>query len=411
MTFLRGIEYNDSASMDGLHRLRISAPQTLFDSKLIFDDEPFFWTELLETGAGITSAHSVPRASVTLTSTLNTAGKFTRQTRNRFNYQVGKTQLILIGALINKSGGGAGSGVKRSVGYFDDDNGIFFRDNEGIGEVVLRSSTSGAPVETVVSQVDWNIDSLDGTGQSGINADLGFVQGFVIDFEWMGGGRVRLGIEESGIIHYVHEFLNYNINTVAYMGTPNLPIRVQMETTGASPASSMEIISSTVISEGGLEETGLTRATQTLPTPVDVSQLDIVYGIIGIRLKSTHLAARVGLTLISLLETAGNKSGDWFIVINPTVTNPVAFNPEDASAIETARPTGGVGGTTLAGGIVFSAGYFQSDVKGGTTGILPPASFRLGAEVDGTPDEMWLAVRSNDNATDIQATIGWQEEP
>jgi len=46
----------------------------------------------------------------------------------RFNYQPGKSQEILMTGILDRSGGG--TGVQRRVGCFDDDNGLFFEDDE-----------------------------------------------------------------------------------------------------------------------------------------------------------------------------------------------------------------------------------------------------------------------------------------
>ena len=46
---------------------------------------------------------------------------------------------------------------------------------------VLRSSTSGAPVEREVQQSEWNIDPFDGTGPSGITLDFTCTQILLID--------------------------------------------------------------------------------------------------------------------------------------------------------------------------------------------------------------------------------------
>jgi hypothetical protein len=157
-TQISGIKAVDSPSIDAFARWRVSNPETLFDSKQIFDNQPLFWDEELESGAGITSAHSTATASTVITSTLNTAGTFTRQTFQRFNYQPGKSQLILITGILDRSGGG--TGVQRRIGYFDDDNGLFFEDDEGTVKVVRRTSVTGTPVDNKVTQASWNLDVI-----------------------------------------------------------------------------------------------------------------------------------------------------------------------------------------------------------------------------------------------------------
>ena len=79
---LRQLVLQDGPQLDAFGRLRVSEPQTLFDSKQTIDNQPLFWDEELESGAGITSAHSTDRASTVLTSTLNTGRTFLKE----YNY-------------------------------------------------------------------------------------------------------------------------------------------------------------------------------------------------------------------------------------------------------------------------------------------------------------------------------------
>ena len=287
-TQISGIKAVDSPSIDAFARWRVSNPETLFDSKQIFDNQPLFWDEELESGAGITSAHSTATASTVITSTLNTAGTFTRQTFQRFNYQPGKSQLILITGILDRSGGG--TGVQRRIGYFDDDNGLFFEDDEGTVKVVRRTSVTGTPVDNKVTQASWNLDVMDGTGASGITIDWTKTQIFFIDFEWLGVGRARMGLVVDGIPYYVHEFLNANVLDKVYMSTPNLPIRYQMVTTGSSPASTMEAICSSVMSEGGVDDLGVLRHQDS--GSIAGLSTGTTYAILGIRLKSTHVVPK-----------------------------------------------------------------------------------------------------------------------
>ena len=39
------IRFDDSSNLDGFGRLRVSEPQTLFDSKTIVDKKPLLWDE------------------------------------------------------------------------------------------------------------------------------------------------------------------------------------------------------------------------------------------------------------------------------------------------------------------------------------------------------------------------------
>ena len=118
---VRGVTAIDSAAIDAFGRWRVSAPLTLFDSKLIgVDDAPLFWDEALESGADITaSTPTADKPYIDLASSETTAGVFTRQTFMRFNYQPGKSQQILMTGVLDLSGGG--TGVERRIGFRETD--------------------------------------------------------------------------------------------------------------------------------------------------------------------------------------------------------------------------------------------------------------------------------------------------
>lgn len=400
----------DSTQLDAFGRLRVSEPLTLFDSKQIYDNQPLFWSELLESGGGIAAAHSANTASTVITSTLETAGKFTRQSRQWFNYQPGKASLVLMTGVLQRSGGG--TGVKRRVGMFNDQNGLFFEDDEGTVKVVRRSYVTGSAVDTNVAQTAWNIDKMDGTGPSGFIVDWSKAQIFAIDYEWLGVGRVRFALVIDGIAHPVHEFLNANNLTTVYMSTPNLPVRFQMETTASSPASTMECICASVISEGGVDNTGVVHYVSTAGTHVDVADENTLYAILGLRLKSTRLGTQVTFERVSLAEHVGSKELEWVLLFNPTVAGSPSYGSVANSGLEYfagATVNTVTGGTQVAGGHFASA---QVNVSGALEAGLSN-SLRLGSAVDGTPDTMVLAVRPIAGATgaDVEGGITWREFP
>ena len=407
MTYVGNIGFRDSPALDAFGRLRTSEPLTLFDSKQIQDNQPLFWDEALVSGAGITSSWSKARASTTITSTVNTAGTFTRQTFMRFNYQPGKSQLVAMTGILDRSGGGLG--VRRRLGYFDDDNGLFFEMEAGTVRVVRRSSVSGSPVDEEFDQPAWNLDPMDGTGPSGVTIDWTKAQIFAMDFEWLGVGRVRWGLYIRGAPVYVHEYNAANAITGVYMSTPNLPLRYQMVTTAASPASSMECICASVATEGGAQELGQLR-TQSSGTTDCIAAVDgTIYAVVGIRIKAANVGADINLVNGALLETAGNKSLEWLLLLNPTVGGTFTYTGITDSSVEGAV---GDGTQTVTGGIEVAGGYFTSGTKGGSVGGALTNAIRLGTAIDGTADEMVLCARPLDSTNcDVHGSLNWRESP
>lgn len=402
----RTISLGDTPSADAFGRLRVSDPETLFDSKQIFDNQPIFWDESLESGGGISSAHSTDTASTVITSTVDTAGLFTRQTFMRFNYQPGKSQQILMTGILDRSGGG--TGTQRRIGSFDDNNGVFFEDDEGIIKVVRRTNVTGSAVDNKVTQASWNVDPMDGSGSSGVTVDWEKTQIFAIDFEWLGVGRVRMCLVIDGVFYLVHEFLNSNVLDKVYMSTPNLPLRYQVECQATSAASTMECICATIISEGGRQDLGVTRYASTAGTHVDAATENLIYAIIGIRLKSTHLGAVIKILSVAVSQHAANGIYEWILLFNPTVAGTFTYSAQTNSAIAVAT---GATANTITGGTEISGGQGTSTTKGGNETGDVESALRLWSTIGGTVDEIVLAGRPIGGSAnlDFEGSITWKE--
>ncbi len=396
------ITFGNQATSDAFGRFRVSEPHTIFESKLLgLDDAPLLWDEQLESGGGITA--STPTADVPFidfASTLSTAGVFTRQTRRRFPYQPGKSQLVLMTGVLDLLGGG--TGAERRIGLFDDNNGVFFEDDAGTIGVTIRSSVSGSVVDTTVTQANWNLDKHDGTGPSGITAAWTAAQIFVIDYQWLSVGRVRFGLEHGGHIHYVHQFTSSNISAVPYMSTPNLPLRYQMITTGSSLASQMRCICSVVVSEGGQDPVGAQHGFGTT-AHVDANVADTIYAVVGLRLKSTHLGCDLQVNTISMLSET-NDDFEWRLYFNPTVAGTFTYSNLTNSCVQTAA---GATANTITNGTILACGFANS--QSGVPQVDFNSIIRLGALIDGTVDELVLCVRPLGTNADIQGSLSWSE--
>lgn len=401
------IAFADTPSVDAFARQRVSEPLTLFDSKQIFDNAPLFWDDQEVSGSGTSSNWSKDTASTVLAVGNATAGKRVRQTFMRFNYQPGKSQLIFMTGTLGLEGGGAG--VTRSAGLFDDENGIFFRDNKGTIEAVIRSSTSGSPSDDAIPQSQWNIDTLDGEGRSKIELNPLASQILVFDFEWLGVGRVRCGFVIGGKIIYVHEFNHSNIEAGVFMSTPNLPLRFEIENDGTGAASSLETICSTVVSEGGQNEIGALSYHSNGSTPIQANNVGTIYALIGMRLKSDHIGASVRIFHISVLSST-TDSFEWLLIFNPTVANSgsLVWTDKTNSSVQTTVGQGSnPSTTTITGGHVVAGGYVKSTT--GSIEINVESAIRLGAKIDGTPDQLFLCVRPLGANADVSGSITYRE--
>jgi len=237
-----------ATNIDAFGRLRVTDTFTLGDYKHLYAiDENFLNLNV----SGSTISFNVNRASVTLATSASAASRAVHQTKMYHNYMPGKSQLILSSFRF----GAAEPGVIKRTGYYDDQNGIFVeQDQTGSLQFIIRSATNGTASiqENRVNQSNWNVNTLL-TGD--ITLDMSKTQLFWTDFQWLAVGRVRCGFVINGTYILCHVFDHSNKTDVAYMSTPNLPVRCEILNT-TTATGSMEQICSTVMSEGGYEESG-----------------------------------------------------------------------------------------------------------------------------------------------------------
>ncbi len=409
MTNLDEFSFLDTPQLDAFGRLRVSDPETIFDSKMIFDKQPLFWDESEVSGSGTSGVYNQDKARLRMSVTASTAGKRVRQTFMRFNYEPGKSQLVYMTGRITSDA--SDTGIQTSLGLFDDDNGLFFTVDLGTPKVVRRSNDTGSVVDDEVSQTNWNLDKMDGTGPSAVTIDFEKSNIFFIDYEWLGVGRVRMGFVVNGVAYPCHQFLNVNVRNGVYMSTPNLPLRYEIRNNGTGGATDIDQICSTVISEGGTNSKGILRYSSLEENEIDANTIGTVYVVFGIRLKTTALGATVKLISQSMINETSDDY-EWLILLNPTLANAVTFSDETNSVVQTAtgdtvnnpsNTTVTSEGTRIAGGYVKSSGNAGDITIGVTNAIL------LGSAIDGTRDEIYLCVRPLSSNADIRGGLVWRE--
>lgn len=391
-----GIATNESASesnievdfqkvhTDAFQRLRISSPTTVFDGKALYDEQAIHFVESFVSGGSAAMVTNQPIRRLTLT-TANAASAI-RQTRRYFAYQAGKSHQIMLTFTF----GAAVSNVRRRAGYFDSNNGLFLEQTSAATSFVRRTFTSGSAVDSVVSQASWNLDTLDGTGPSGIVLDLSKSQLLVIDFQWLGTGQVRMGFSIGSSIIYCHAFDWSNSNVGVYMATPALPVRWEIVNTNTSAGASLDCICCSVASESGTSYPGVL-------TSVDrgVSVQTFLSGngtamkpILSVRAKSAFTRMTVIPETISVLCTTTSLNGfRWALLLNPTITGGTAASWTSISNSGLEFDIAQTG--TVTQGYQVASGYGIGQVNSvlSSLGILS-----LGADVAGTRDTYVLAV-------------------
>lgn len=216
--------------------------------------------------------------------------------------------------------------LRQRIGYFDTNNGVFLEQDGTTLKFSIRSSSTGTETYETVNQSDWNVDPLNGTGESTLVLDITKAQILFFDIEWLGVGSVRCGFVIDGQFVLAHVFHHANYVTTTYMGTACLPVRMEIENTGTTTSNSTyKQICTTVISEGGYTLTGTsTSVGHSLTAPYVLASSNTVYPIFSMRLKSSRFGAivlpkgySVGLTgnnnFTLELRIGGTTSGGTWI--------------------------------------------------------------------------------------------------
>jgi len=252
---------------DAFGKLRVTNPYTLLDLKFpsaSTGTANYLSNNMIECNGASGSGTAIYGSSKCVMSAGGT-GTYISQSRKYCIYQPGKSLIFLGSGIIGPTGISSTNYTNR-LGYFDNENGLYFEHGytggvigvTGNMSVVLRNTPVGTTTatDTRISQSTWNIDKLDGSGNSGITLNFTKAQLFVIDFEWLSVGRIRYGFYIYGKIFYCHQITNVNQMIAPYMLTPNLPVRYEVRNNDGGNVSLTQICSS-VITEGGYNPIGL----------------------------------------------------------------------------------------------------------------------------------------------------------
>ena len=377
-------------NLDAFGRLRVSNPVTLFDSQNRYLDGQQFSTTL--SGSG-TRSYVQNESSFNLTvGTGATDGVFT-QSKTVQAYQPGKSLLVMNTFAM----AAPNPAIVQRVGYFTEQNGIYF-EQSGTGDLylVIRSSTTGSPVEERILQSSWNGDTLP-------SLDPTLVQIFWCDIEWLGVGNVRCGFIINGQFIVCHTFQHANMpgNTTVYMTTATLNPRYEIYKTGAGTGGTMKQICSTVISEGGYSPSTTIGYVTNGTNVTRVAAANTVTSLCSIRLNPAYpdavvIPAQIDLLLLDV------RYGQFQLIENATIANAVFSNVAN-SVVQSAVHTDVItNGTVVYAGLNSSRDEVEigEDIK---------KRLQLWRYANGTTSTLTLAVSYTQTNADLLYKLGWEE--
>jgi hypothetical protein len=382
------VMFADSASNDAFSRLRTSNPETLFDGALIDNCHNEIFDISFVNGANFTYNQN----ESTMRFDVSRSGQFVkRQTHYRARYQPGKSLLVIASFYF---GTNIPAGAYQRVGYFDDDEGIFLEQSStGLSWNVRSESFSGLSV----SQSSWNIDPLNGTGPSGVTLQMDQTNIIVIDLQWLGVGRIRLGFQYQGRILYCHQFTIDDL-TSPYLRTPYQPVRYEVGTsTNQSQNVSIKQICCSVISEGGYQPLGYLRSYITENTKE--TNISNYVPILSIRLKQPFYRGQV--FPISFSVTSTNQLVFLKLFYRCSLSGANFVSASDYTEVDTSA-------TSLTGGYVIDSDFVTTQ-SNFTFQNIPQLLLGLQSNINRDCDILTLAAKSQSGTPAIRANITWKE--
>jgi hypothetical protein len=380
-------------------RIKVSEPFTLFDSSHRYFQNGEF-SDITANGGNVT--YNVNQSTELLNVTTTSGSKVYRESKKVFPYQPGKSLQVMQTFCFAP----AQANLRQRVGYFSSENGVYLEQEGTSVYLVKRSYISGSVVNTRVAQADWNIDPLNGSGPSDIVLDLTKVQILWSEYEWLGVGSVRIGFAIDGFFIPVHAFHHANHIDTVYMTTASLPVRYEIENTGATAANStMKQICVSVISNGGFA-----RQTErwTTSTPSAVTAGTTFVPLTSLRMVSGRTDSVIIPAGIGILPT-GSANIEWALFRNATLTGATTWTTHPVST----NVEYNTNATALSGGVTVRQGFFAgSNQSTGSVDIyegLNTFDLQLGRTISDTPvsDVLTLAVRTLSGSTGVFGSLSW----
>lgn len=383
----------DSTNLDAFGRLRVSEPVTLYESTLISDDQP-----LLFDTSGSGNAVYLPNESMTRLD-VSSAGQYEiRQSHFFSHYQPGKSLTCIISFIFGDSTNEA----KKRIGLFDQGDGVFLDQSGGILYFVVRTSTSGVPVERArVAQSNWNIDTLQGTGPSGFTLDTNYANILQIDMQWLGVGRVRCGFVLGGRLVYAHQFIFTDL-LAPYIKTSYLPVRYEIiANPSISTTRSVWQICNSVFSEGGFEPLGIIKS---YSTPTDIKTTgNAEIPILSIRLKPEYAKCQIVPLEYGVISSSGTFVTR--VTARPTLTNSsFVRSSTQACLIDTSA-------TAISGGVVIATDFITNQTSRSVLQTFARTSLPIQSNINGVTDILTISIQrlTGSGAVDAYAYLQWRE--
>lgn len=272
--------YEGNPQLDAFGKLRVSGATLLGEYIFSSGTLPTQFSSVYENGGTI--AWDQNSRALLLTNTTANNSHTSHTTNTYHHYFPGSSQLFIGTFALGDAGK---SGLMREWGMFDDKNGFFFMQEDGVMGVGIRSNASGSVQHIFIPQTDWNVDKANGNGRSQMILDVTKDNIYWIDVQWLGAGRVRFGTYYNGQRVVLHEYYHGNNFSVPVSAMGSLPVCVhQMNNSSTGSSSEMRAWCMAVWTESNLDvRTTASSALQSFSRTVSANDTYVYVGTLSPR--------------------------------------------------------------------------------------------------------------------------------
>lgn len=311
-------------ALAGFASLRVSDMNVLGVYEATLDTYDALFT--IETSA--TGGESIydPVQGGTLLQVNGAAGSYVKRTTNRYHYYLPGTSTTFL--FYGGPGDTGKVGCVRRAGMYDDQDGVFFELDGLVINLCIRSSTTGAVVDTKVPSSSWSSVLSGELNPAQIYSSLTVPQTWWFDYSL--SGRARFGVYSSvGERIIIHEF--QPAGTVPFLGRGTLPCRSEIFNSSATGSPSvLREFSMAVYSEatfdqftfwrysGGLITQNVTTANQLMGAVRCVPTINGKHNSVQVfpETLSIYTDQPVALSLFQDVTVAG---GSWVSIPNAVI--------------------------------------------------------------------------------------------
>lgn len=295
-------------------------------------------------------------------------------------------------------------------------NGTFSLFN-GASEIATKAvvQTGELPTETFISQSQWNIDTMDGNGESRFTLDRSYGNIYGIGYQYLGFGNAFFSVEnpETGLLSACHMIKNANSRFTTNIRNPQMTARWSVINSGslATPVS-IKGASAGVFTEGMIiRNIGPAFASGSIRSGISSQLTTNLVPVISLRANSVFLGqcnyGEIDIFNLSVGTDTGNASStiltEVFIYKNAVLGGPVNFQHVDANksiaAVDLASTSISIGSKTQ---------LLKSFIVGAndaTILYIQNENFFLS-----NGETLTVAARTNKNTSDANFSISWFED-